>query len=97
MNAIATRRTITTGRRIRGTACVLALGTATIATTALTIAVADGASAIPDPITPGDPVVVTGYGLSAPDVQADIDTTGRPCFLVRAHWNDALDGHQPLC
>jgi hypothetical protein len=21
----------------------------------------------------------------------------RPCFLVRAHWNEALDGPQPLC
>ena len=21
----------------------------------------------------------------------------RPCFMVRAHWNVALDGPQPLC
>lgn len=21
----------------------------------------------------------------------------RPCFMVRAHWNDALDGPQPTC
>ena len=21
----------------------------------------------------------------------------RPCFMVRAHWNEALDGPQPTC
>lgn len=25
------------------------------------------------------------------------DSFSRPCFMVRAHWNEALDGPQPLC
>ena len=25
------------------------------------------------------------------------DTRDRPCFLVRGHWNQGLDGFQPLC
>jgi hypothetical protein len=24
-------------------------------------------------------------------------SAGHPCFLVRAHWNVALDGPQPVC
>jgi hypothetical protein len=25
------------------------------------------------------------------------EETERPCFMVRAHWNTALDGPQPTC
>ena len=30
--------------------------------------------------------------VSGPDTRS-----ARPCFLVRAHWNEALDGTQPVC
>jgi hypothetical protein len=33
---------------------------------------------------------VTAAAPSAP-------TGDRPCFMVRAHWNTALDGPQPTC
>ncbi len=43
------------------------------------------------------------YPAVAP-AEADVATvaaaeplSGRPCFLVRANWNDALDGPQPVC
>lgn len=39
----------------------------------------------PAPVAPAEPTS---------GVPAERD---RPCFLVRAHWNDALDGPQPLC
>lgn len=29
--------------------------------------------------------------------QPDDDPFSRPCFMVRANWNEALDGPQPLC
>lgn len=57
-------------------------------TAALLVSVATGpASAIPMPDDGAEPVVV---GISAP-------AQPRPCFLVRAHWNDVLDGPQPRC
>jgi hypothetical protein len=36
----------------------------------------------------------TGQAAPAPDAPAE---PGRPCFLVRAHWNEAIDGPQPTC
>ena len=33
---------------------------------------------------------------SAADTAGD-GTQDRPCFMVRAHWNAALDGPQPTC
>lgn len=34
----------------------------------------------------------TGSAASSAPDEAD-----RPCFMVRAHWNTALDGPQPTC
>lgn len=39
------------------------------------------------------PVAPVEQSSSVP-YDADRD---RPCFLVRAHWNEALDGPQPRC
>ncbi len=50
---------------------------------------APSAHAIPDP-------PFSGPGASAPEPAGRADVP-RPCFLVRAHWNVALDGPQPLC
>lgn len=56
--------------------------TVTAAGALLCLALASSASAaIPGP--------ETGPGAS--------DHQERPCFLVRAHWNEALDGPQPTC
>ncbi len=57
-------------------------------TAALLVSVATGpASAIPVPDHGPGPIVV---GITAP-------AQDRPCFMVRANWNDALDGPQPRC
>ena len=57
--------------------------TVTAAGSLLCLALASSASAaIPEP----EPQ--TGPGSTDQE---------RPCFMVRAHWNDALDGPQPTC
>lgn len=55
---------------------------------ALCLCVGGPAAAIPWPNYPSAPAV------SQPGDGTD---TTRPCFLVRSHWNDALDGPQPRC
>ena len=41
----------------------------------------------PAPLAPAEPASGVVY-------DSDRD---RPCFMVRAHWNEALDGPQPRC
>lgn len=36
---------------------------------------------------------IPGVALSEPAESLQ----GRPCFMVRANWNEALDGPQPVC
>lgn len=42
--------------------------------------------------------VVALAGSAHAGASASAETAySRPCFMVRAHWNVALDGPQPLC
>ena len=43
-----------------------------------------------------DQPVGTGAGVTS-EVATPVDTDERPCFMVRAHRNEALDWPQPLC
>ena len=54
-----------------------------------TAAVAGAATAV---IVTTTLTATTAAASSEPDGAAD-----RPCFMVRAHWNTALDGPQPAC
>jgi hypothetical protein len=40
-------------------------------------------------------LVLPAAGQAAPEPLAE--APGHPCFLVRAHWNEAIDGPQPTC
>lgn len=44
--------------------------------------------AVPEQPAPVAPASSGLLGVTTPD---------RPCFLVRARWNEAIDGPQPLC
>jgi hypothetical protein len=35
--------------------------------------------------------------IPEPETGSGATDQERPCFMVRAHWNDALDGPQPTC
>ncbi|GHJ60951.1 hypothetical protein NOK12_34690 [Nocardioides sp. OK12] len=35
--------------------------------------------------------------IPEPDTGSGATEPERPCFMVRAHWNEALDGPQPTC
>ena len=35
--------------------------------------------------------------IPEPDDGPGATDAERPCFMVRAHWNEALDGPQPTC
>ena len=42
----------------------------------------------------------SAVALAAPSVPAtgsSASPADRPCFMVRPHWNSALDGPQPVC
>ena len=76
-----------------------AIGAPVAVLTALCLSVGGPAAAIPWPDFPVAPAV-SQPDVSQPDVsqpEVETDTTTRPCFLVRSHWNDALDGPQPRC
>jgi hypothetical protein len=58
-----------------------------------TAALVGAATAITVTTTLTTMLTATGSAASsAPDEAGD-----RPCFMVRAHWNTALDGPQPTC
>lgn len=42
-------------------------------------------------------VVALAGAAHAGDTDESETPYGRPCFMVRAHWNVALDGPQPTC
>lgn len=65
---------------------------ATAAIAAIAIVPLGGASAIP---VPGDGGTGTSHGSGGGSPQDPADYT-RPCFMVRASWNDA-EGPQPRC
>lgn len=48
------------------------------------------AGALPEDVHPSLSTPVAGEPAPPP-------AEGRPCFMVRAPWNDALDGPQPRC
>jgi hypothetical protein len=64
-----------------------ALGTAAV--TALILLPAAGGQAMPVPTTHHE---APGTVFWVPDA-----STERPCFIRQPHWNDALDGPQPVC
>lgn len=51
---------------------------------------ASNAAAIPVPDHGAGPIVAT-------TPYTDDATRPRPCFMIRPHWNTALDGPQPTC
>lgn len=63
------------------------LATASSLALAVVLSTPTSSTAIPIPI---DPVAL----VVSPD---NNDPTDRPCFIVQAHWNAALDGPQPRC
>ena len=42
-------------------------------------------------------LALVGIVASSGAASADEAPNSRPCFMVRAHWNVALDGPQPTC
>jgi hypothetical protein len=42
-------------------------------------------------------IVTTTLTGATGAVASDAPDGDRPCFMVRAHWNTALDGPQPTC
>lgn len=63
------------------------LATASSLALAVVLSTPASSTAIPIPI---DPVAL----VATPDNSGPTD---RPCFIVQAHWNAALDGPQPRC
>ena len=76
-----------------------AIGGPVAVLTALCLSVGGPAAAIPWPEFPVAPAVSQSVvpQPAASQRAVETDTTTRPCFLVRSHWNDALDGPQPRC
>ena len=42
-------------------------------------------------------LVAAGLAVAAAPADASTHHHSRPCFIVQAHWNTALDGPQPRC
>lgn len=42
-------------------------------------------------------VIALAGSAHAGDSDESETPSSRPCFMVRAHWNVALDGPQPMC